>query len=293
MRSPLPLGSATARALLAAGSVTSVLLLAACGGGATDTAGASSTASTGASAAATETATASASAPAHATSKPSSSSSASGKAVPVTVVKPFTRGPDKHLSGSEGGFSWDITLPTFTGSGAAVAEVNRRVEASAQSAVTASKTQNGDDPESKHTLDGEAAVTTNDGRTVQIEIPMSDFYEGAAHPTNVDNTVVLVAASGAPVTLEHLFKNQKEALTAFAPLVIEQAKADGYDPSGSDGLAPTTANWSAWQSDDKGLTFTFQDYQLGMHGMPSYTIPWSTVTPYLLPSAQALLAPTS
>lgn len=285
-------GSTPARALIAAGAVTSVLLLAACGGGSADAASASSTAPLSTATPAASTASPSASATARATSaSPSSSSAAKGGT--VTAVAPLTAGPAKHLQGSKGGFTWDITVPAFTGSGAAVAEVNRRIQASAQSAISATATQNGDDPESKHELAGEASLTTNDGRTVQVDIPMSDYYEGAAHPTNVDNTVVLVAATGAPVTLDQVFTDQEEALRSFAPLVRQQAKADGYEITSDEGLEPTTANWSAWQTDADGMTFTFQDYQLGMHGMPSYTIPWKTVTPLLTPYAKALLAPTS
>ena len=40
----------------------------------------------------------------------------------VTAVAPLTQGPDQHIKGTEGGFTWDITVPTFTGTGAAVAE---------------------------------------------------------------------------------------------------------------------------------------------------------------------------
>lgn len=275
------------RALLAAGSLTSVLLLAACGGGSADAASPSSTAPLSTATPAASTATASSSASA------SSASSSTTKAGTVTAVAPLTQGPDQRITGTKGGFTWDVTVPTFTGSGSAVAEVNRRVRASVQSAVSATATQNEDDPDSKHELAGEATLTTNDGRTVQVDIPMSDYYEGAAHPTNVDNTVVLVAATGAPVTLDQLFTDQEAALTAFAPLVRKQVQSDGYEVTADEGLAPTTANWSAWQTDADGMTFTFQDYQLGMHGMPQVTIPWKTVTPLLTPSAKALLAPTS
>lgn len=282
-------GSVPARALLAAGSVTSVLLLAACGGGAAHASSPTSTAALSTATPAASTASASVSA---SSASPSESSSKGGTGT-VTAVAPLTKGPDKRLQGTEGGFTWDITVPTFTGSGAAVAEVDRRIQASAQSAISASATQNGDDPASKHELAGEAALTTNDGRTVQVDIPLSDYYEGAAHPTNVDNTVVLVAATGAPVTLDQLFTDREAALRAFAPLVRKQVQSDGYEVTADEGLAPTTANWSAWQTDADGMTFTFQDYQLGMHGMPQVTIPWKTVTPLLTPYAKALLAPTS
>lgn len=290
MPSRLLRGSTPARALLAAGSLTSVLLLAACGGGSADASGPRTTAPLSTVTPEASTAATSASASSSSAS-PSSSSSAPARA--VTVVAPLTPGPVKHLQGTKGGFTWDISVPTFSGSSAAVAEVNRRIQASAGSAITGSATENGDDPESKHQLAGEASLTTNDGRTVQVDIPMADYFEGAAHPTDVDNTVVLVAATGAPVTLDQLFTDQKKALQAFAPVVVQQAKADGFDVSGSDGLAPTAANWSAWQTDSQGMTFTFQDYQLGPHGMPQYTVPWTTVTPYLTPYAKALLAPAS
>jgi hypothetical protein len=70
------------------------------------------------------------------------------------------------------------------------------------------------------------------------------------------------------------------------------AKA-GQPVTEPDGLAPRAENWAAWQSTRKGFQVHFQDYQLGGHGLRSYTVPWKAVTPLLSAKAKALLAPRS
>ncbi len=274
--------STALRAGLVAGALCA--LLAGCGGGEAPAAAPSSlsTATSAAPAAATSTSPA-----------PAVSSDPAGASGSVTTVAALAAGSPKDLTGTRGGLTWDVTVPAFAGSGAAVAAVNSRVETSVTSTVNASVEQNGGDDTSPHRLEGEGAVTTNDGRTVQVVIPMDDYYEGAAHPTGVVNTVVLVAATGEPVTLDQLFTDQSAALTAFGKEVAAQADAEGVPVTEASGLAPTTDNWAAWQTTGDGMEFWFQDYQLGGHGVRSCTVPWDVVSPHLSPYATALLAPTS
>lgn len=278
--------SAAVRSALLTGVLCT--LLAACGGGDGEPVAATTPLST-----ASATRAAATSSSASASSSAATSTSASAAAGTVTTVAKLGEGTPKHLKGSRGGLTWDVTVPVFTGSGAGVAAANSRVEASVMSAVNASIEQNGADDTSTHTMEGEASVVTNDGRSVQVDIPLADYYEGAAHPSLVENTVVLVAATGAPVTLDQLFTDQQKTLVAFGKNITKQADADGSGITETSGLAPTTDNWAAWTSASDGLAFAFQDYQLGGHGLRGYTIPWSEVTPFLTPFAKALLAPTS
>ncbi|MBF5081138.1 hypothetical protein [Quadrisphaera sp. INWT6] len=91
---------------------------------------------------------------------------------------PLTAGTPEHLTGTRGGLSWDVTVPASTGSESAVAEVDRRIEASVTTSVDAAVEQDGADDTPR--LEGEGTVSTNDGRSVQVVIPMSDDGEGAA-----------------------------------------------------------------------------------------------------------------
>lgn len=197
--------------------------------------------------------------------------------------------PHRHLEGRMGDLSYDVTYPVFGGSSAA-ATIDRRVRASAQATITSTAKEPGG---GHHTLTGVSTVTPLDGRTVQVITEYADAYDGAAHPLDTVETVALVARTGKPITLATLFPKQHHAFTVLAKAVrglATSAKQPITDPSG---LAPRASNWAAWQSITAGFQISFQDYQLGGHGLRQYTVPWSVVTPLLSTRAKALIAPRS
>jgi hypothetical protein len=217
---------------------------------------------------------------------------AAAQAAPATAVV-AAHGPSvlhvepsrKHLKGTDHRLDYDVAIPVFSGAGAAA--VNRRVAASARSTIAAAAK----DRSAHHTLGGVGRVTTNDGRTVQVVIEYADYFDGAAHPTDTVSTVALVAGTGAPITLSEVFPRKTAAFRALAAEVKRIAAAAGEPVTEPDGLAPRTANWAAWQSKRSGFVVHFQDYQLGGHGLRSYTVPWKVVTPLLSAKAKRLLAP--
>jgi hypothetical protein len=191
----------------------------------------------------------------------------------------------KHLKGRDHTLDYDVAIPVFSGAGSAA--VNARVVASARSTIAAAAK----DRSAHHTLGGTGRVTTNDGRTVQVVLEYADYFDGAAHPTDTVATVALVAGTGAPITLADVFPRKKAAFRALAAEVKRLAKAADEPVTEPSGLAPRSANWAAWQSKRSGFVVHFQDYQLGGHGLRSYTVPWKVVTPLLSSEAKRLLAP--
>ena len=129
----------------------------------------------------------------------------------------------------------------------------------------------------------------NDGRTVQVRLSFADGLAGTAHPIYSVSTTVLRADTAAPLTLDTVFTDKRAALRRLKPLILRAAKAAGEEVTEPVGLAPKDGNWAAWQTSAFGMSFDFEDYQLGGHGLRRYIIPWIDVRPLLRPEARKLL----
>ncbi|WP_432487024.1 hypothetical protein [Kineococcus sp. SYSU DK018] len=228
-------------------------------------------------------------APGSTTSTASPSATSSTSSGEPSATREALRWDEDHLTGSGGTFTWDVTVPRAAGP-AVAGEVNRRVAASADHVVeaAAATVRDGDPP---RLLTGEGTVTTDDGRTVQVVLEFVDSTEGAAHPTTSVTTVVLDVGRERPVVLGDVFDDPRAAFEELAPVVEEIADASGEPVTDPEGLAPEEVNWAAWQSGEDGITFWFQDYQLGGHGTRQYLVPWDRAGHLLTPGARVLLAP--
>lgn len=218
---------------------------------------------------------------------------------PVAVPEPSASAPSARpqltwtytfLTGRQGSVGWTVKVPMFAGP-AVSAVVNRRVRASAQSAIKVAVAEGRDDQGERRTLSGEGEVAVNDGRTVQVRLSFTDNLAGTAHPIYSVATTALQAATGAPLTLDTVFTDKRAALRTLKPLILRAARAAGEEVSEPAGLAPRDVNWAAWQTSAFGMSFDFQDYQLGGHGLRRYTVPWIDVRPLLHPEARTLLEP--
>ncbi|WP_337063085.1 hypothetical protein [Kineococcus sp. G2] len=220
------------------------------------------------------------------TTTAASPSTSSGEPIPAREA---LRWDEEHLTGSDGTFTWDVTVPRAAGP-AVAGEVNRRVTASTDHVVEAAAATvlEGDPP---RLLTGEGTVTTDDWRTVQVVLEFVDFTEGTAHPTMSVTTVVLDIERERPVVLGDVFADPRAAFEELAPVVEEIADAAGQPVTEPEGLAPQEVNWAAWQSGEDGIAFWFQDHQLGGHGTRQYLVPWDRVEHLLTPGAHELLAP--
>ena len=207
---------------------------------------------------------------------------------PTPSARPPLTWTYTFLTGRQGSVRWKVKVPMFAGSPVAK-PVNRRVRASAQSAIQVAVAEGRDDQGERRTLTGEGEVTVNDGRTVQVRISYSDNLAGTAHPILSVRTTALRAESGTPLTLDTVFTDKRAAMRTLKPLILRAAQAAGEDVTEPSGLAARDVNWSAWQTSAFGMSFDFQDYQLGGHGLRRYTVPWIDVRPLLRPDARELL----
>ena len=190
-----------------------------------------------------------------------------------------------HLRGSRGSVRWDLEIPEFSGARSAAA-VNRHVRASAQDAVDLGLREGRDDDGVRRDIGGSADVTTNDRRTVQVELTWADNLAGTAHPTAYVATTVVTTDAGRPVRLREVLGDTPSALRTIAKAVEKQVgRVD------TDGLEPKERNFAAWQTTRDGMRLTFQDGQLGAPGLRTVTVPWRTVRPLLSAYGTGLLDP--
>ena len=179
----------------------------------------------------------------------------------------------RRIRGRASSASWDITIPVFSGP-AGADEANRRVRAAADDLIGQVRREAKDDRGAKRTLTGTGTVSTNDGRTVQVTIAFVDFLAGTARPAAYVTTTVVDVRRARPVLLTQVVQNPAEGLRFLRTEVTKVARRKG-EALDAGGLAPQVANWANWQSSSAGLTFHFNEYQLGGPGIRSYTVPWS------------------
>jgi hypothetical protein len=194
-----------------------------------------------------------------------------------------------RIRGRSASASWDVTIPVFSGT-AAAAEANRRVRAAANDLIAMVRREAAADRGMKRSLTGTGAVGTNDGRTVQVTILFTDYLAGTAHPASFVTTTVIDVRRVRPVLLTQVIQNPPEGLRFLRTEVGKLAKAR-REPVRSSGLTPKVANWANWQSSPAGLTFLFEEGQLGGTGIRSYTVPWPRARLVLTAYGARLLPP--
>lgn len=194
-----------------------------------------------------------------------------------------------RLRGRSSSASWDVAIPLFSGAPVA-GEANRRVRAAAQDLITQVRREAKGDHGVRRTLTGNGTVGANDGRTVQVVIDFVDLLAGTAHPALYVATTVIDVGRARPVLLSQVVQNPPEGLRFLRTEVVRAArrKGDGVDRAG---LAPKLANFANWQTDAKGMTLHFNDYQLGGYGLRTYTVPWKRARLVLSAYGEKLLLP--
>ena len=211
---------------------------------------------------------------------PSPSASPTPSAAPAALAY-----RTKESTEQRGQVKLTLSLPVF--SGPLAQEVNRRVSRSVEDGIGRT-----DDVTEKTDIEVLGVVSTNDGRTVQVQLGFSFFEEGSAHPTDTSSTVVLTADTARPVLLTEVLSPLRPALAAALRHASEVTTAEGgEDPAQM--LKPVLDDWADWQSGPKGMTFYFDDYQAGSHagGIREADVPWTVLRPWVTPAAWALLGP--
>jgi hypothetical protein len=218
--------------------------------------------------------------------------------LPSSAAPTRTRAPERVglrveplvVRGRSGSLSWDVDSVRFSG-GPGASEVNRRVRAAVDDAVRRGQQEARRDGGERRRITGSSVVTTNDGRTVQVAAQFVDSLAGTAHPSLYVATTVVTTEAGRPILVTELFRDDRAAFSTFGTEVRRTARRLGRPVTDADGLAPRATNWDNWQTSAEGMTFLFDDGQLGMRGTPSYAVPWSVVEPLLTRDARRLLAP--
>ena len=194
-----------------------------------------------------------------------------------------------RLRGRSADARWDVAVPVFSGAPAA-AEANRRVRAAADDLIAQVRREAGGDSGVRRTLTGDGRVGTNDGRTVQVVITFVDDLAGTAHPALYVTTTVVDVGRVRPVLLSQVVQDPPEGLRFLRTEVLRAARRKG-DTVDADGLAPELVNWANWQTTRDGMTFHFNDYQLGGFGLRSYSVPWKRARLILSAYGEKLLLP--
>ena len=121
---------------------------------------------------------------------------------------------------------------------------------------------------------------------VSLEMDLSVYHAGAAHPLPSTLTVTFSLENGQPLTLADLFVPGAAYLDRLAELAAGQLRERGtllFD----EGIAPTAENFIHWVVTPHGLTLIFDVYQVSPYaaGVQRVTIPFDQLTGLLAEGA--------
>jgi len=121
---------------------------------------------------------------------------------------------------------------------------------------------------------------------VSLEMDLSVYHAGAAHPLPTTLTVTFSLENGQPLTLADLFVPGTAYLDRLAELAAGQLRERGtllFD----EGIAPTAENFVHWVVTPHGLTLIFDVYQVSPYaaGVQRVTIPFEQLTGLLAEGA--------
>ena len=121
---------------------------------------------------------------------------------------------------------------------------------------------------------------------VSLEMDLSVYHAGAAHPLPSTLTVTFSLENGQPLTLADLFVPGTAYLDRLAELAAGQLRERGtflFD----EGIAPTAENFIHWVVTPHGLTLIFDVYQVSPYaaGVQRVTIPFEQLTGLLAEGA--------
>ena len=130
------------------------------------------------------------------------------------------------------------------------------------------------------TLQGDYSIALNTATLVSLRFTALTDVTGAAHPVGRPGSITVVVSSGATVGLPDLFSDQAKALSTVTSQCKSQlTKTLGPDLTW-DGKASSFDFFSkAWAITPLGLELVFAQGDLASQaaGMPSATVPWSSL----------------
>ena len=134
----------------------------------------------------------------------------------------------------------------------------------------------------------EVAVAQDD--LISVEFSIGSYYQGAAHPNTITESVNYDLKNGKQLKLADLFKPGAKYLQAIANYCIadlnKQAKDKGLEPSEiANGASANAKNYQSWAITRKGLGINFDAYQVGPYAAgPQYVlVPYSNLKDFINP----------
>jgi uncharacterized protein len=116
---------------------------------------------------------------------------------------------------------------------------------------------------------------------------------GAAHPLSASSQRHFNLPSKRPLRTDDIFqgKEWEDTLTQLAEKGLKKQLADNYSVEKVEALKVLVVQPEHWVFDKKGLTLTFNPYEVAPYaaGAPEVTIPWSTLSRTLNPAFSASL----
>ena len=129
---------------------------------------------------------------------------------------------------------------------------------------------------------------------ISVEFDIGGYYAGAAHPNSHTEVLNYDLKNGRVLSLADLFKPGAKYLQLISTYAINdlraQAKAKGPDSMLSDetirsGAGPNIKNYKSWTISRKGLSLTFDAYQVAPYaaGPQNVVIPYSALKEIIRP----------
>jgi hypothetical protein len=143
------------------------------------------------------------------------------------------------------------------------------------------------------TLDISYTVSFATDELISIDYDVGTYYRGAAHPNSQSISLNFDVKNSKSLKLADLFKPGSKYLQALSAYAIkdlkQQSKAKNGvldDESIQNGAGPTAKNYDSWTITKKGLSITFDAYQVGPYvAGPQYVlIPYSALKDLIEPS---------
>jgi hypothetical protein len=118
---------------------------------------------------------------------------------------------------------------------------------------------------------------------VSIAMDVSSYYQGAAHPNSYSDVINFDLKNGKQLKLSDLFKPGAKFLQPIASYCIAELKKQLKGSDGTvdnawieKGAAPAATNYAGWTITRRGLSITFDPYQVGPYALG----PQVVVVPY-------------
>jgi hypothetical protein len=115
---------------------------------------------------------------------------------------------------------------------------------------------------------------------ISVAFNVSPYYAGAAHPQHYSTALNYDLKAGRTLQLSDLFKPRSNHLQVISAYAIEALKKELGAESDSDwiatGAAPDSKNYQSWNITSRGLSITFDPYQVASYAEGEHVV----VIPY-------------